>query len=106
MDKIENLIIFIPPRNSMKKLNRLKARPHDGCFSYQKSKTAFAKAVNMVGGLGAMGRILGLSRQDIWFRVNKRKRFLLDIKQCHLIEKATDGFITIKMLRSDFYGEK
>lgn len=86
----------------MEKSKRLKPKPQPNIYSYQRCRSAFSRAVNMIGGLGIMGKLLDLPRQTIWYRINKAKSFQLTIKECKLIEKATIGEITTKMLRSDF----
>lgn len=61
--------------------------------------SAFAKAVQLVGGPSVMAGKLGVSVQAVCFwRDGKRK---LPVERCYAIEQATDGQVRRQDLRPD-----
>lgn len=71
-------------------------------YSYKTANTPFARATNAVGGISAMAKILKKNRQQIWGWINIRPHRLTP-KECRIIEFHTDGLITTRMLRPDFF---
>lgn len=65
----------------------------------------FILAINLVGGILEMSKILNVTQQAI-YRWLKKTAPVPDVKYCLLIEKYTNGEITREDLRPDIFNKK
>lgn len=66
---------------------------------FRKHKT-FDDAVRYLGGLIKAAPLLGISKQNLWYHIN-RKKTPPSVEICVDLQKLTKGAYTLKMLRPD-----
>ena len=64
--------------------------------------TALDRAINHVGGVSALARLLGTNQSTV---SNWRARGVIPAERCAAIEEATEGKVTRADLRPDLWGE-
>jgi DNA-binding transcriptional regulator YdaS (Cro superfamily) len=65
------------------------------------AKSPLEKALDIVGGQSALGRVLGTHQQNIWYWLHRTGR--VPAEYVIPIEHATDGKVTRHELRPDIY---
>ncbi len=73
-------------------------------YDFPEFKRPLIKAVNKIGGISAVGRLLNLSRQTIHAWVHLLEKGIPP-ERCIEIERMTDGEITRQHLRPDIFGK-
>ncbi|MBF0252017.1 MAG: helix-turn-helix domain-containing protein [Alphaproteobacteria bacterium] len=62
---------------------------------------ALIKAIDLLGGQSKLARRVGVKQAHVWYWLNKAK--VVPAEAAILIERATDGKVTLRDLRPDLF---